>query len=86
MSKECMMYISAVECTTYTKKVLNLFKTRKGVVRVINSARKRKDCSKKDLSSWTATGQVLDSWTATGHVQIPNFHQISYGSGLEMFF
>ena len=29
----------------------------------------RKECPfKKDLSYWTATGQVLDSWTATGQV------------------
>ena len=38
------------------------------------------------LSSWTATGQVLDSWTATGHVQIQTFHQISHVMGLEMTF
>ena len=39
---------------------------------VISEENKVKACfADKDLSSWTATGQVLDSWTATGHVKIP---------------
>ena len=38
------------------------------------------------LDSWTATGQVLDSWTATGHLQITTFDKISHISGLEMNF
>ena len=41
---------------------------------VISGENKKAWPADKDLSSWIATGQVLDSLTATGHVQILNFH------------
>ena len=33
--------------------------------------RKKENFCRKDLSSWKATGQVLDSWTTTGHIRMP---------------
>ena len=38
------------------------------------------------LDSWTATGQVLDSWAATGHVQIPTFGPMSLRFGSKASF
>ena len=58
-----------------------LFLTSKGI---ISGEKLKDDPFSKDLSSWTATGQVLDSWTATGHVQIPTLGHLLYGLSLEM--